>query len=98
MNGVAARMQHGPAGDSLPRRAEALRRQIEYHNYRYYTLDQPLVSDAEFDRLFRELATLTAFSAEAVQLAEGRRLPRWAARARAPPAHGRADSSAGHVH
>lgn len=37
------------------RRAEELRRLIERHNYRYYVLDDPEVSDAEYDRLLREL-------------------------------------------
>lgn len=35
-----------------------LRREIETHNYRYHVLDQPLVSDAEYDRLFRRLVEL----------------------------------------
>jgi DNA ligase (NAD+) len=39
-------------------RAAALRREIEAHNYRYYVLDAPTVSDAEFDGLFRELQAL----------------------------------------
>jgi len=39
-------------------RAEELRRQIEYHNYRYYVLDNPVISDAEYDQLFRELQDL----------------------------------------
>lgn len=34
---------------------EALRRQVHYHNYRYHVLDQPLISDAEFDRLLLRL-------------------------------------------
>jgi DNA ligase (NAD+) len=34
---------------------EALRRDIDDHNYRYYTLAQPTVSDAEYDRLMRRL-------------------------------------------
>ncbi len=42
------------------KRAEELRREIEYHNYRYYVLDQPVVSDAEYDRLLRELKDLEA--------------------------------------
>jgi DNA ligase (NAD+) len=33
-------------------------REIDAHNYRYYVLDDPLVSDADFDRLLRELRTL----------------------------------------
>lgn len=36
-------------------RAEALRREIEGHNYAYYVLDQPSVSDATYDALMREL-------------------------------------------
>jgi DNA ligase (NAD+) len=39
-------------------RIERLRREIEDHNYRYYALDQPSISDAEYDRLFRELQAL----------------------------------------
>jgi len=41
-------------------RAERLRHEIEEHNYRYYVLDQPAISDAEYDRLFRELQALEA--------------------------------------
>jgi DNA ligase (NAD+) len=37
------------------KRVEKLREEIEYHNYRYYVLDQPEISDAEYDRLMREL-------------------------------------------
>ncbi len=37
---------------------ERLRREIEYHNYRYYVLDSPVISDAEYDRLFRRLQDL----------------------------------------
>ena len=36
-------------------RIESLRDQINYHNYRYYVLDEPEISDAEYDRLMREL-------------------------------------------
>lgn len=39
-------------------RAEQLREEIEYHNYRYYVLDDPVISDAEYDRLLRELQDL----------------------------------------
>jgi DNA ligase (NAD+) len=37
---------------------EALKRQIEYHNHRYYVLDDPEISDAEYDRLYRRLVEL----------------------------------------
>jgi DNA ligase (NAD+) len=39
-------------------RIEELRKLIDYHNYRYYALDQPEISDAEYDRIFRELVSL----------------------------------------
>ncbi len=37
------------------KRAEELRREINYHNYRYYVLNAPVISDAEYDELMREL-------------------------------------------
>ncbi len=43
---------------SLAKRAEELRRQINYHNYKYYVESQPEISDLEFDRLLRELENL----------------------------------------
>lgn len=39
-------------------RVNKLREEINYHNYLYYVLDSPEVSDAEYDRLMRELAGL----------------------------------------
>jgi DNA ligase (NAD+) len=39
-------------------RVAELRNAIEHHNYLYYVQDQPAISDAEFDRLFRELQEL----------------------------------------
>jgi DNA ligase (NAD+) len=39
-------------------RVEELRARLAHHNYRYYVLDAPEVSDADYDRLLRELATL----------------------------------------
>ncbi|HEY7885056.1 MAG TPA: NAD-dependent DNA ligase LigA, partial [Cellvibrionaceae bacterium] len=39
---------------------EALRTEINQHNYRYYTLDEPAIPDAEYDRLLRELAAYEA--------------------------------------
>lgn len=39
-------------------RVKQLREQINYHNYRYYVLDSPEISDAEYDRLFDELVQL----------------------------------------
>jgi DNA ligase (NAD+) len=45
-------------------RARKLRAEIERHNHQYYVLDQPLVSDAEYDRMFRELQQLESEHAE----------------------------------
>ncbi|GAI15095.1 unnamed protein product, partial [marine sediment metagenome] len=39
-------------------RIEQLRAQINHHNYRYYVLDSPEISDAEYDELMRELKQL----------------------------------------
>src|SRR3972149_5969463 len=44
--------------ETIRKKVEKLREGIEYHNYRYYVLDQPEVSDAEYDRLLRELERL----------------------------------------
>jgi len=46
--------------ESIVRRVGKLREEIERHNYRYYVLDAPTISDAEFDALFRELQELEA--------------------------------------
>ncbi|MGD8483827.1 MAG: NAD-dependent DNA ligase LigA, partial [Thioalkalispiraceae bacterium] len=40
------------------KRAKELREQINYHNYRYYVLDNPEIPDSEYDRLLRELQEL----------------------------------------
>ncbi|HVO22351.1 MAG TPA: NAD-dependent DNA ligase LigA [Candidatus Margulisiibacteriota bacterium] len=40
------------------REISELRAAIDLHNYRYYVLDAPTISDAEYDRLFRRLAEL----------------------------------------
>ncbi|HEY3304850.1 MAG TPA: NAD-dependent DNA ligase LigA [Candidatus Binatia bacterium] len=46
--------------DSIRKQILHLREEIEKHNYRYYVHDDPLVSDAEYDRLFRRLQELEA--------------------------------------
>jgi DNA ligase (NAD+) len=44
--------------ESARERIGALKDLIHYHDYRYYVLDDPEISDAEYDRLFRELQHL----------------------------------------
>jgi DNA ligase (NAD+) len=48
------------AKDAMNRRAKRLREVIEYHNYRYYLLDDPEISDTEYDQMMRELEQLEA--------------------------------------
>jgi len=44
--------------EKIKQRIEKLRQELDYHNYRYYVLDDPVVSDAEYDRLMAELIEL----------------------------------------
>jgi DNA ligase (NAD+) len=44
--------------DRVKQRIERLRAKINHHNYRYYVLDSPEISDAEYDELMRELKGL----------------------------------------
>jgi DNA ligase (NAD+) len=43
---------------ALAARAKALREQLEQASYEYHVLDRPSISDAEYDRLYRELLRL----------------------------------------
>lgn len=43
---------------SAEKRIETLREQIREHDYRYYVLAEPVISDLEYDRLFKELQRL----------------------------------------
>jgi DNA ligase (NAD+) len=47
-----------PAPPEVISRVQELREQLHYHNYRYYVLDDPVASDAEYDRLLLELEKL----------------------------------------
>ncbi len=42
----------------IQREVERLRTELALHNHRYYVLDEPLISDAEYDQLFRRLVDL----------------------------------------
>jgi DNA ligase (NAD+) len=48
------------APGSVQRRLDALRDQIRHHEHRYYVLDAPEISDAEYDALINELKALEA--------------------------------------
>ncbi len=47
-----------PCSANPARRADELRAEIEHHNVRYYQLDEPEISDAEYDSKVRELAAI----------------------------------------
>jgi len=53
-------------GKPAKTRVRELREAINEHNYRYYVLDDPRISDAEYDRLFRELQELESQHPELV--------------------------------
>lgn len=53
---------------NLIQKIQQLREEIEEHNYRYYVLDQPIISDAEFDQLFRALQDLEQAHPELITL------------------------------
>ncbi|MEZ4525935.1 MAG: NAD-dependent DNA ligase LigA [Desulfobacterales bacterium] len=46
------------ANDEILHRIAFLRKELHRHNHRYYVLDDPEISDAEYDRLMRELTEL----------------------------------------
>jgi DNA ligase (NAD+) len=52
--------------NKVKKRIEELREIINYHNYRYYVLDSPEISDAEYDELMKELRQLEAEHPELV--------------------------------
>lgn len=52
--------------DNLTNRLAELRKEINYHSYRYHTLDDPIISDVEYDRLMQELRNLEAEHPELV--------------------------------
>jgi len=46
--------------EEVKKELEHLRKEIAKHNYYYYVLDNPIISDAEYDRLFKKLQELEA--------------------------------------
>ncbi len=54
------------AATALRSRIESLREKIRYHEHRYFVLDDPEISDADFDRLGKELRALEAEHPELV--------------------------------
>jgi DNA ligase (NAD+) len=44
--------------EQAKKKIDKLRQEINYHNYRYYVLDNPVISDYEYDQFMRELENL----------------------------------------
>ena len=53
---------------AITERVDALRREINRHNYHYYVLDDPEVDDAHYDKLMRELRRLEEAHPELVTI------------------------------
>ena len=47
-----------PIDKKIKKRIEQLRKEINYHNYRYYVIDDPVINDTEYDMLLKELIDL----------------------------------------
>ena len=47
-----------PVPKDVKERYEKIKSEIEEHNYRYYVLANPIISDEEYDKLFKELLEL----------------------------------------
>lgn len=58
MTEIANTLEKDRTLEGVKRELEKLREEIEYHNYLYHTLDQPEISDEEFDALMRRLIEL----------------------------------------
>src|SRR4051794_18357624 len=54
------------AATHIEQRIEALRREVERHLHAHHVLDEPEITDAEYDRLYDELVTLEAEHPELV--------------------------------
>src|ERR671925_839488 len=59
MAGVMSK-EGGMERDEAQQLIEPLRQQLHYHNYRYHVLDDPEITDAEYDQLMRRLQELEA--------------------------------------
>jgi DNA ligase (NAD+) len=53
--------------DNLPKRMEELKIMINENNYRYYVLDDPLISDSDYDKLFQELLLIEKENPELIE-------------------------------
>jgi DNA ligase (NAD+) len=55
------------SGQAIENKIESLREKIRHHEYLYYVVDQPKISDRDFDKLMRELKDLEAVNPDLVK-------------------------------
>ena len=58
------------ANNAIQKKIDALREDIRYHEHRYYVLDDPEISDLEFDKLLEQLKKLEHTSEDEQKRAE----------------------------
>lgn len=64
--GIFTHMSISSSNPSVEAKLAQLRAEILTHNFRYYALDEPLIPDAEYDRLMRQLQELEAVHPELI--------------------------------
>lgn len=60
LNQLTEALVKGKGHESAAKKAEELRSVIKYHDWRYYVLSEPLVTDYDYDHLFKALRELEA--------------------------------------
>lgn len=60
LNQLTEALVKGKGHESAAKKAEELRAVIKYHDWRYYVLSEPLVTDYDYDHLFKALRELEA--------------------------------------
>jgi DNA ligase (NAD+) len=55
---ITGKMPSSMNSQAILQRMEKLRGEISYHSHRYYVLDSPVISDAAYDALYKELQAL----------------------------------------
>ncbi|MBT3513302.1 MAG: hypothetical protein HN470_04810, partial [Nitrosomonadales bacterium] len=53
---------------TIKERLVDLKKLISEHNYHYYVLDNPLISDAEFDKIFLEIKAIEDLNPELITI------------------------------
>jgi DNA ligase (NAD+) len=60
LNHLSESLIKGKGQQSISEQADALRKVIRYHDWRYYVLSEPVITDFDYDSLFKELREIEA--------------------------------------